>query len=67
VILTEKMIEMPHVHGGDGNLNPRIFQLGLLAGLQGQYVGVHFNTVIAKLAGIAHAVVAVVRPTVTAG
>jgi hypothetical protein len=36
-------------------------------GLQGQYVGVHFNTVIAKLAGIAHAVVAVVRPTVTAG
>lgn len=67
VIVTEKMIEMPHVHGGDGNLNPRIFQLGLLAGLQGQYVGVHFNCVIAKLASYAHAVVAVVRPTITAG
>lgn len=67
VIVTEKLIEMPHVHGGDGNLNPRIFQLGLQSGLQGQYVGVWFNCVIAKLAGVAHAVVAVVRPTVTAG
>jgi len=63
VIVTEKLLEMPHVHGGDGNLNPRIFQLGLLSGLQGQYVGIHFNTVIAKLAASAHAVVAVVRPT----
>ena len=66
VIVTEKLIEMPHVHGGDGNLNPRIFQLGLLAGLQGQYVGVHFNAILAKQASIAHAVVAVVRPTVVA-
>jgi hypothetical protein len=24
---------MPTVHGGDGNMNPRIFQLGLLANL----------------------------------
>lgn len=62
-IVTEKLIEMPVIHGGDGNLNPRIFQLGLLAGLQGQYVGVLFDAVIAKLASYAHAVVAVVRPT----
>lgn len=66
VIVTENEIEMPVIHGGDGNLNPRIFQLGLLAGLQGQYVGVLFDTVIAKLASYGHAVVAVVRPTVTA-
>lgn len=67
IITTEKLIERPVVHGGDGNLNPRIFQLGLLAGLQGQYVGVHFLAVVAKRADAAHAVVAVVRPTVTAG
>lgn len=66
VIVTEDLIEMPVVHGGDGNLNPRIFQLGLVAGLQGQYVGVHFSAIVAKLAGTAHAVVAVVRPTMTA-
>lgn len=61
-ILTEAMVEMPFVHGGDGNPNPRIFQLGLLAGLQGQYVGVHFNTIIAKAASYAHAVMCVQRP-----
>lgn len=62
VIVTEKMIEMPYIHGGDGNPKPRIFQLGLLAGLQGQYVVIHFNTVIAKGASYAHAIVVVVRP-----
>jgi len=62
VILCEKEIEMPVIHGGDGNLKPRLFQLGLLAGLQGQYVGVHFNCVIAKGATYAHVVVQVLRP-----
>jgi hypothetical protein len=62
VIVTESEIEMPTVHGGDGNMNPRIFQLGLLANLTGQYVGVHFNTVIAKGFAYAHAVVGVQRP-----
>jgi hypothetical protein len=38
VIVTESM------HGGDGNMKPRILQLGLLANLTGQYVGVHFDT-----------------------
>ena len=50
------------MHGGDGNMNPRIFQLGLLANLTGQYVNVHFNAVIAKGATCAHAVVDVQRP-----
>lgn len=62
VIMTDSMVEMPYVHGGDGNPNPRIFQLGLLAGLQGQYVGVHFNALICKGASYAHAVVSVQRP-----
>jgi hypothetical protein len=51
VIVTENLIEMPYVHGGDGNPNPRLFQLGLVSNLQGQFVAVHFNTIIAKLAG----------------
>ena len=62
VIVTEKEIEMPFIHGGDGNPRPRIFQLGLLSGLQGQYVGVHFNCVIAKGASYLHQIVAVTRP-----
>jgi hypothetical protein len=62
VIVTETLIEMPCVHGGDGNTKPRIFQLGLLANLTGQYVGVHFNTVIAKGYSYAHAIVQVQRP-----
>lgn len=62
VILTESEVEMPTVHGGDGNVNPRIFQLGLIANLAGQYVGVHFNAVIAKGFAYAHATVAVQRP-----
>jgi len=65
-ILAEKMIEMPHITGGNGSKRPRIFQLGLLSGLQGQYVGVWFNSVVAKLPTYAHAIVAVVRPTVAA-
>jgi hypothetical protein len=44
VIVTESEIEMPTVPGGDGNMKPRILQLGLLANLTGQYVGVHFDT-----------------------
>lgn len=47
-ILSEKMVEMPFVHGGDGNPKPRVFQLGLVGGLLGQYVGIWFNAVVAK-------------------
>jgi len=62
VIVTEKDIEMPVVHGGDGNLNPRLFQLGLLAGLQGQYVAILFDALIVKGFGYAHRLVQVLRP-----
>jgi hypothetical protein len=62
VIVTEKDIEMPVIHGGDGNLNPRIFQLGLLAGLQGQYVGIMFDALVVKGATYAHRLVQVLRP-----
>lgn len=62
VIVTEKDIEMPVIHGGDGNLNPRLFQLGLLAGLQGQYVGIVFDTLIVKGFGYAHRLIQILRP-----
>jgi hypothetical protein len=61
VIVTERNIEMPVVHGGDGNLNPRLFQLGLLSGLQGQYVGILFDAIIVKGFAYDHALVQVVR------
>lgn len=62
VILSEDAVEMPFIHGGDGNPKPRIFQLGLLAGLQGQYVAIHFNCILAKGPSYSHMLVAVARP-----
>jgi hypothetical protein len=62
VIVVEKDIEMAVIHGGDGNLNPRLFQLGLLAGLQGQYVGIVFDNLIVKGATYAHRLIQVLRP-----
>ena len=60
-IVTEKIVEMPVIHGGDGNLNPRLFQLGLLSGLQGQYVSVQFDSLVAKGATYAHGLTQVIR------
>lgn len=62
VLVTERAIEMPFIDGGQGNPKPRIFQLGLMAGLQGQYVAVHFNSIVAKGPSYAHSIVAIVRP-----
>lgn len=61
-ILMERECEIPFIHGGDENPNPRLFQLGLLGGLQGQYVGIHFAGLLAKGASYAHAVIGVYRP-----
>lgn len=62
VIVTEDMVEMPVITGDAGNLNPRLFQLGLVGDLQAKYVGVVFDTVIAKGPSYAHATVACQRP-----
>jgi hypothetical protein len=61
-ILTESMIEMPFIGGPNRNPQPRLFQLGLVGNLTGQYVAVQFNAVVAKGPSYAHAVVAVQRP-----
>jgi len=62
VIVTEADIEMAVISGGDGNMSPRLFQLGLLSGLQGQYVGIVFDNLIVKGATYAHRLVQVLRP-----
>jgi hypothetical protein len=62
VILMEREVEIPYIHGGDQNPKPRLFQLGLLGGLQGQYVGLKFDSVIAKGPTYAHAIAVTVRP-----
>lgn len=62
VILMEEMLEMPYVSGETDNPNPLLFQLGLTGNLSGQFVGVMFDSIIAKAASYAHAVVAVQRP-----
>ncbi|APR40509.1 hypothetical protein BTO02_33555 (plasmid) [Paraburkholderia sp. SOS3] len=48
--------------GKEYNPNPRLFQLGLVGNLAGQFVGVKFDTIIFKGASYAHAVVCVNRP-----
>lgn len=63
VIATEPEIEIAVISGKEYNPNPRLFQLGLVGNLAGQFVGVKFDTVIFKGAGYAHTAIAVVRPT----
>lgn len=63
VILTEDLIELPYVSGAEDNPNPMLYQLGLVGNLTGQFVAVKYDTVIAKGASYAHAVVAIQRPT----
>lgn len=60
IMMDERMIELPYVNP-NGGPEPRIFQLGLLAGLQGQFVGIAYNSVVAKGASYAHALVVVYR------
>lgn len=62
VIVSEDMIEMPVIAGADGNLNPRLFQLGLVGDLQAKYIAVQFDALVCKGASYAHAVVGVQRP-----
>ncbi|MBN3757218.1 hypothetical protein G3N95_30050 [Paraburkholderia sp. Tr-20389] len=61
-ILMESEIEIPYISGKEDNPLPRLFQLGLVGNLAGQFVGVKFDTVIFKGASYAHAVVQVQRP-----
>lgn len=61
-ILTERWVHMPYISGKNDNPRPRVFQLGLASSLAGQYVGILFDTIVAKGATYAHSVVALQRP-----
>jgi hypothetical protein len=62
VILTDGEVEIPVISGKEFNPRPRLFQLGLIGNLAGQFVGVTFDAVVFKGASYAHAVVQVIRP-----
>jgi len=59
VILSEPLIEMPFVYDEIENPHPRIYQLGLVNSLNGQFVAVLFDAIIVKAAAYAHSLVAV--------
>jgi hypothetical protein len=62
VISMESEVEIPVISGDSYNPNPRLFQLGLVGNLAGQFVGLKFDTLIVKGANYAHALVVVQRP-----
>lgn len=62
MILMESEIEIPYVSGKEDNALPRLFQLGLVGNLSGQFVGVKFDALIVKGASYAHATVQVQAP-----
>jgi hypothetical protein len=61
-IIMESEVEIPYISGKEDNPNPRLFQLGLVGNLSGQFVGVKFDTAIFKGASYAHSTVQVLRP-----
>jgi hypothetical protein len=63
VIVTEDLIQRPYMPVGYESPWPQIFQLGLTGNLQGQFVAVQYDAILAKAASYAHAIVGVTRPT----
>lgn len=61
-ILMESMTEIPYISGKTKDPKPRLFQLGLVGNLAGQFVGVKFDALIIKGPTYAHALVCVNRP-----
>lgn len=57
-ITTQTLIEIPYIGKGTEG-RPRIFQLGLVGNLAGQFVGVQFDALVIKGYSYAHATVAV--------
>lgn len=60
-IIMEEMTEVPYISGKTDDPKPRLFQLGLVGNLSGQFVGVKFDTLIIKGAAYAHGLLAVNR------
>lgn len=62
-VVTEDLIQRPYMPVGYESPWPQIFQLGLTGNLQGQFVAVQYDAILAKAASYAHGLVAVERPT----
>lgn len=62
VIVSEPWIQMPYIAGETGSSEPMLWQLGLPNTLQGQFVAVLFNAVIAIGASYAHAIACIQLP-----
>ncbi|MGC9237753.1 MAG: hypothetical protein ACP5GF_12780, partial [Thiomonas sp.] len=63
VIVTEDLIQRPYMPVGYESPWPQIFQLGLTGNLQGQFVSVQYDAILAKAASYAHGLIAVERET----
>ena len=63
VVVTEDLIQRPYMPVGYESPWPQIFQLGLTGNLQGQFVAVQYDAILAKAASYAHGLVAVERAT----
>lgn len=63
VVATEDLIQRPYMPVGYESPWPQIFQLGLTGNLQGQFVGVQYDAILAKASSYAHGLVAVERVT----
>ncbi|MHB8353365.1 MAG: hypothetical protein ACYDCF_02885, partial [Burkholderiales bacterium] len=63
VIVTEDLIQRPYMPVGYESPWPQIFQLGLTGNLQGQFVAVQYDAILAKAASYAHAILGVTRET----
>lgn len=61
-IMTESETEIAYISGKVDDPKPRLFQLGLVGNLAGQFVGVKFDTLIVRGASYAHALLVVNRP-----
>lgn len=59
VITTEPMLQIDYVSGATKNPRPRLFELGLVNNLNGQFVAVLFDAPIAKGPSYAHTIVCV--------
>lgn len=61
-IIMESETEIPYISGKTDDPKPRLFQLGLIGNLAGQFVGIKFDALVIKGASYAHALCVVQRP-----
>lgn len=60
-VIMESETEIPYISGKKQDPKPRLFQLGLIGNLAGQFVGVKFDTLVIKGASYAHGLICVNR------